>query len=269
MSWLDLKGKRVVLTGGTGGIGTAVAGELLEHGCEVLAVGRSDEKGEILLRLFSGNQGISFRKCDVSKSAEVKDLFRNVAETGGLYALINNAGINIPRRLVDPAGEEELTEDVWDAVTDINQKGPFLCSQEAARIMMRTGTKGVLLNVTSEAGTEGSQGQSAYAASKAALYAMTRSWAKELGPYGIRCVGVAPGVVEQTSLRSSEYDRALAYARDITVPTISSDYISRAIPLRRAGTLKEIANSIAFLLSDRAGYAHGTVLNLSGGKSRA
>ena len=268
MTWLGLQDKRVVVTGGTGGIGTAIVKELLTHGCSVLALGRCADKGEALLNSV-GNDNLSFRQCDVSKSEEVKKLFKYVSESGGLYALVNNAGINIPRRLVDPLEAEELSEEIWDRIIDTNQKGPFLCSQAAVRIMLKNKTSGVILSVVSEAGTEGSQGQSAYAASKAALYAMSRSWAKELGPYGIRCVGLAPGVIEQTDLRSEEYDRALAYARDISVPAISSDYVSMSIPLRRVGTLQEVADSVAFLISNRAGYIHGTVLNLTGGKSRA
>lgn len=268
MTWLELQGKRVVVTGGTGGIGHAIVRELLEHGCLVLAVGRSADKGEALLKEIN-HDNLSFYQCDVSKYKEVANLFKYVISSGGLYALVNNAGINIPRRLVDPSGAEELTEEIWDRIIGTNQKGPFLCAQAAVRIMLAEDVAGVILNITSEAGTEGSQGQSAYAASKAAMYAMTRSWAKELGPSGIRCVGLAPGVVEQTDLRSDEYDRALAYARDITVPAISSDYVTRSIPLRRVGTLAEVASSAAFLISDRAGYIHGTVVNLSGGKSRA
>lgn len=268
MTWLRLQGKRVVVTGGTGGIGTAIVEELLEHGCSVLAVGRCAEKGLALISAIN-DDNLSFHKCDVSKSEEVHELFRYVDDSGGLYALVNNAGINIPRRLVDPEGKEELSENIWDSIIDTNQKGPFLCTQSAVKIILKNKVEGVILNVTSEAGTEGSHGQSAYAASKAAMYAMTRSWAKELGQHGIRCVGLAPGVVEQTDLRSEEYDRALAYARDISVPAISSDYVTKSIPLRRVGTLQEVANSVVFLISSRAGYVHGTVLNLSGGKSRA
>ena len=269
MTWLGLQDKRVVVTGGAGGIGTAIVKELLTHGCSVLAVGRCADKGNDLLNAVNDDKHLSFHECDVAKSEEVERLFKYVSVTGGLYALVNNAGINIPRRLVDPEGAEELTEEIWDSIIDVNQKGPFLCSQAAVKIMLKNKTSGVVLNIVSEAGTEGSQGQSAYAASKAALYAMSRSWAKELGPYGIRCVGLAPGVIEQTDLRSEEYDRALAYARDISVPAISSDYVSRSIPLRRVGTLQEVADSVAFLISSRAAYVHGTVLNLTGGKSRA
>jgi sorbitol-6-phosphate 2-dehydrogenase len=267
MTWLGLQDKRVVVTGGTGGIGTVIVKELLTHGCSVLAVGRCADKGNDLLNAVNDSH-LSFHKCDVSKSVEVKKLFQYVSESGGLYALVNNAGINIPRRLADPSGEEELSEEIWDSIIDTNQKGPFLCSQAAVKIMLKNKTSGVILNMASEAGTEGSHGQSAYAASKAALYAMSRSWAKELGEYGIRCVGLSPGVIEQTDLRSEEYDRALAYARDISGTAISSDYV-RSIPLRRVGTLQEVADSVAFLISSRAGYVHGTVLNLTGGKSRA
>jgi len=97
---------------------------------------------------------------------------------------------------------------------------------------------------------------------------MTRSWAKELGKHKIRVVGVAPGVLEATALRSAEYERALAYARGITVQRLRAEYEKVSIPLGRPGTLREVADTVCFLATDRAAYLHGTTLNVSGGKSR-
>ena len=123
--------------------------------------------------------------------------------------------------------------------------------------------------MTSESGLEGSEGQSVYAATKAAIYSLTRSWAKELGRHNIRVVGIAPGIVEATALRSDEYERAVAYTRGITVEKFREKYEQVSIPLGRSGKLGEVANTVCFLASASAGYIHGTVINVSGGKSRA
>jgi sorbitol-6-phosphate 2-dehydrogenase len=183
--------------------------------------------------------------------------------------LVNNAGINIPRLLVDPAGKEELTEDVWDKVFAVNVKGQFLFAQAVARVFFQQDKPGVLINMSSESGQEGSEGQSVYAATKAANHNLTRSWAKELGKSSIRVVGVAPGIMETTGMRSLAYEESLAYTRGISVDELRSKYGSvSSIPLGRSGKLTEVADLVVYLASDRASYLHGTTVNLSGGKSR-
>jgi sorbitol-6-phosphate 2-dehydrogenase len=135
--------------------------------------------------------------------------------------------------------------------------------------MVNSGGGGVIINMASESGLEGSEGQSVYAATKAAVYNLTRSWAKELGRHNVRVVGVAPGILEGTALRSEEYERALAYTRRITVKELRGRYKKASIPLGRSGKLFEVANTVCFLASERSGYIHGTVVNVSGGKTRA
>lgn len=120
---------------------------------------------------------------------------------GGVDVLVNNAGINIPRLLVDEGHQYELDETVFDKVINVNLKGLFFCSQAVGHVMVKAG-HGVIVNMSSECGLEGSEGQSIYAASKAAVNALTRSWAKELGKKNIRVVGVAPGILEATGLRT-------------------------------------------------------------------
>ena len=150
----------------------------------------------------------------------------------------------------------------------VNQTGMILCAQAAAAGMAGAGG-GVIVNVASESGLEGSAGQSVYAASKAAVYSLTRSWAKELGPRGVRVVGVAPGPLEPpTGMTGAAYMAALAKARNTTAEAIDRGYAS-AIPLGRPGTLAEVADVVVFLASPRASYVTGTVVNVSGGKSRA
>jgi sorbitol-6-phosphate 2-dehydrogenase len=122
--------------------------------------------------------------------------------------------------------------------------------------------------MSSESGLEGSEGQSCYAATKAALYSLTRSWAKELGKYGVRVVALAPGILEKTALRTEAYEEALAYTRGITVEQLRKSYEKVSIPLGRVGRLSEVADLVCFLASDRASYIHGVTYNITGGKSR-
>jgi sorbitol-6-phosphate 2-dehydrogenase len=270
MSWLQLENKIVVVTGGASGIGRACCEAFAEVGAWVVVADinkdGAQKVAENLTSSYGGQHMAHF--LDVTNKKSVDELFSSVTNSfKRVDVLVNNAGILIPRLLVDPQGKEELTEEIWDKVVSINQKGYFLCAQSAARIMIKCGG-GVIINVSSESGLEGSEGQSVYAATKGAIYAMTRSWAKELGKYNIRVVGVAPGIIEVTGLRTPEYERALAYTRGITVEELRATYEKISVPLGRSGKLREVADTIVFLASHRAGYIHGTTINISGGKSR-
>jgi sorbitol-6-phosphate 2-dehydrogenase len=272
MGWLNLEEKVAIVTGGASGVGKAVCEGLAQVGVKV-AVADIDEQGAkrvaVSLKKRFGGEHIS-TATNVTDKASVDAMVRATLDAfGSIDILVNNAGINIPRLLLDPAGKEELTEDIWDKVVSINQKGCFLCTQAVARVMVESGNGGVMINMASESGMEGSEGQSVYAATKAAVYNLTRSWAKELGKQGVRVVGVAPGILEATALRSDEYERALAYTRGITVEKLREKYERASIPLGRSGKLSEVADTVCFLASDRAGYIHGTVVNVSGGKTRA
>ena len=251
MAWLGLEGKAAIVTGGASGIGKAVCHALAEQGASVVVVDVNTETGTATVDELKAQHGGDhlFEAADVTDRKSVEGLVaKTVATFGKVDILVNNAGINIPRLLVDPAGEEELTDAIWDKTVAVNQKGVFLCTQAVARSMIEAAGGGVIVNMASESGLEGSEGQSVYAATKAALYSLTRSWAKELGKHGIR---------------------ALAHARGITAEQLREGYKTVSIPLGRAGTLEEVADVVAFLASDRAGYVHGTILNVSGGKSRA
>lgn len=271
MSWLNLEKSIVIVTGGACGIGRAVCEGLAEVGAKVVVADVNKEGArEVATELKNrfGGDHIAV-VADVSSKKSVDAMVETAIDTfGRIDVLVNNAGINIPRLLVDPAGKEELTEEIWDKVVSINQKGLFLCAQAVARVMIKSGKGGVIINMASESGMEGSQGQSVYAGTKAAVYTLTRSWAKELGNHNVRVVGVAPGILEATALRSEEYERALAYTRGITVEKLRQDYQKVSIPLGRSGKLSEVANTVCFLASERSGYIHGTVVNVSGGKTR-
>jgi len=271
MGWLNLEGKVAIVTGGACGIGRAVCEGLAEVGANVVVADINEEGAKQvaadLKEKFDGNHIAT--STDVTNRESVDKMVQATLDAfGSVDILVNNAGINVPRLLVDPVGKEELTEEIWDKVVSINQKGVFLCAQAVARVMMKSGDGGVIINMASESGMEGSEGQSVYAATKAAIYNLTRSWAKELGKHNIRVVGVAPGILEVTALRTEEYERALAYTRGITIEELRERYKNAAIPLGRSGKLSEVAGTVCFLASDRAGYIHGTVVNVSGGKTR-
>jgi len=261
--WLGLKDKVAIITGAASGIGAHIAKELAENGAKVVVADLKVKNG------FS-EDGTYHCQCDITKKEQVDELIRQTLDVfGRLDILVNNAGINLPRLLVDYRNERpeyELSERDFDLMMAVNVKGTFLCAQAAARVMIKQ-NRGVIINISSECGQEGSVGQSCYAATKAAMMGFTRSWGKELGKFGIRVVGIAPGIVEKTGLRTDAYNEALAYTRNTTVEGLNADY-SKSIPLGREGKLDEIANLAAFLASDRASYITGTTINISGGKSR-
>ena len=272
MSRLNLTGKVAIITGGAAGIGKAIAVAFAEEGVGLTIADIDGQAARSTVQeLEQVNPAATYIpvETDVTNAASVAAMVEGTLEEfGKIDILVNNAGINVPRLLVDPAGKEELDEATFDKITAVNQKGVFLCAQAVAREMIKRGEGGVIVNMASEAGLEGSEGQSAYAGSKGAVYAYTRSWAKELGKYNIRVVGCAPAILEPTPLRNPEYERALAYTRGITVEELHRSYEKVAVPLGRVGRLDEVADLVCFLASDMASYITGTVVNISGGKSR-
>ena len=272
MSWLDLKGKVAVITGGASGIGREIATAFAENGSNVVVADVSKNGEDTISELPGGSARHLYIQTDVTKKASVDEMVKKTITTyEKIDILVNNAGINMPRLLVDsknPGGKYELHEEEFDKMVAVNQKGPYLCTQAVAKEMIKRGIRGVIINMTSECGLEGSEGQSCYAATKGALYAFTRSWAKELGKYGIRVVGVAPGILEKTALRTLEYEKALAYTRGIKVKQLRESYEKVSVPLGRVGKLREVANLVCFLSSNKASYIDGTTYNISGGKTR-
>lgn len=264
MEWLGLTDKTYIVTGGSSGIGAAIVHELIANGANVVDADlkENDYKNDHLL----------FVQTDVTSRDQINKLVnKTIDEFGNIDGLVNNAGINLPRLLVDTKeanGQYELGENEFDKMFTINVKSQFLMSQAVGHVLVKNG-KGVIVNMSSEAGLEGSQGQSAYSATKGAINGFTRSWAKELGSSNVRVVGVAPGIMEATGLRTPSYENALAYTRNITVDTLRAGYKSTSTtPMGRSGKLSEVADLVNYLLSDRASYITGVTINVAGGKSR-
>ncbi|MBY5034240.1 SDR family oxidoreductase [Streptococcus gallolyticus] len=262
--WLNIAGKTVVVTGASSGIGKAIVDELLELGVNVANFDITDN-GET-------HEHLLFQKVDVTSREQVEAaVAATVEHFGTIDAVVNNAGINVPRLLIDPKdphGKYELDDATFDKITMINQKGLYLVSQAVGRILVEK-KNGVIINMASEAGLEGSEGQSAYAATKAAVYSYTRSWAKELGKYNVRVVGIAPGIMEATGLRTLAYEEALGYTRGKNVDEIREGYASTSTtPLGRSGKLSEVADLVAYYISDRSSYITGITINVAGGKTR-
>ena len=268
--WLELNEKTVIVTGGASGIGKAVAQEFLDEGANVVVCDMNPEEPTFEQNAQSGK--LLYVVTDVTNMQSVQAMIDKTIQTfGKIDVLVNNAGINIPRLLVDPKdpkGKYELDEVVWDKVVNVNLKGVFFCAQAVAREMVKKG-QGVIINMSSESGLEGSEGQSVYAATKNAVNSLTRSWAKELGKLGVRVVGVAPGILEATGLRTIEYETALAYTRGITIEQLREGYNKTSTtPMGRSGKLTEVADLVCYMASKRASYVHGVTFNVAGGKTR-
>lgn len=264
MDWLNLKDKVYIVTGGSSGIGKAIVKELLNDGAKVV---NADLK-----KMDYVHDNLHFIKTDVTSLAQIENTVKETLDTfKDIDGVINNAGINLPKLLVDlddPKGEYELNEETFNKIFSINVKSVLLMSQAVARVLAKK-KSGVIINMSSEASLEGSQGQGIYAGTKAAINGLSRSWAKELGKYNVRVVGVAPGIMEATGLRTEGYEKALAYTRGITVEKLREGYQSTSTtPLGRSGKLGEVATFVAFLLSDKASYITGVTVNVAGGKSR-
>lgn len=261
--WIDMKDRVVIVTGGSSGIGSHIVKDLLNNGAKVVIYDRQPPKEELKETCY-------FVKGDVTSVADNERLVSQVlTHWGKIDGLVNNAGVTRVRLLVDYYGFDKAHEyqpEDFDYVLNVNAKGVFMVTQAVVRQMIKQ-KSGVVINITSEAGMEGSVGQSMYSASKGALNAFTLSWAKELGKFNIRVVGVAPGINEPTPMGAGTHMDELAYTRGCKKEDLSPDY-AKVIPLGRQGKLDEIAHLVTFLASDYASYITGTTVNITGGKSR-
>ena len=244
--------KVAMVTGAGSGVGRACALGLMKAGFAVVLAGRRADKLQ-----ETADAGKAFGTslvvpADMTDPDSIAALFAKTTETfGRLDVLFNNAGIGAP-----PVAFEDVTVAQWKAVVDTNLTAPFLLAGHAARRMSTRhgGSGGVIVNVSSIAARLGSGGQYVdYAASKAGLDALTKGLADEVAAEGVRVVSVRPGLVD-TAIhgKGGEPDRAIRLAD--------------RIPMRRAGTAREIARTILWLLSGDASYITGTTIDVSGGR---
>ena len=196
---------------------------------------------------------------DVRDESQVEAAVAHAVESfGRLDILVNNAGIGY---LIDAC--TELSEDKWDAVLDVNLKGPFLCTKHAARRMISQGEGGRVINIASQAAKSSFPHMAAYTASKHGLVGLTRTCAMELGPHGITVNAVCPNHVT-TGLGAVQND----YFSNHFGLTLEQyiDNIRTRNPMRREGKVADTANAVAFLCSDQAIYINGDSLNVTGGE---
>jgi meso-butanediol dehydrogenase / (S,S)-butanediol dehydrogenase / diacetyl reductase len=226
-----LEGKRVVVTGGTSGIGEATCRRFAEEGAHVASIAVDDADGNI--------------HCDVADAHQVERAFERVDETlGGVDVLVANAGISARRPFL------EIGEDDWHRVLDVNLTGVFNCAQQAARRMTQGGA---ILMTASTNGLTGHPFYADYNASKAGVILLARTLARELAP-AIRVNAICPGYV-LTPMQKAEYTPEMLAAVDAS------------IPLGRHARPEEIAAAFAFLASDDASYITGSVITVDGGET--
>ena len=246
----DYSGKIALVTGSSRGIGYATARMLLDSGAKVMMNGVNSERLETSYKSLKGyGERIAFHRADVSRRNEVEAMFTDLLQRwGGIDILINNAADRPIANVV------EMTDEVFDRNIDSILKGTFLCSQLAARQMIKQGRGGKIVNVSSGSWKIARVGAAAYCASKAGMVMFAGCLAQELGPYKINVNTVAPGLIEvgeeQTPLKMA-YDQATV----------------RMTPWGRIGKPEDIANAIMMLCSPDADYLTGSVLSVDGGLS--
>lgn len=246
--------KTVLITGGSRGIGAACAKRLAADGWDVAISyrARADEAEAVVQAVEAAGRKAISHQADVADPAQIEALFQAVdAAFGRLDALVNNAGVTSPPGPLADCSTEELKRSF-----DVNVLGAFVAAREAVRRMAtgRGGSGGVICNLSSVAARLGSPGEYIqYAAGKGAIDVMTEALAKEVGPEGVRVVGVAPGVIETEIHASQGQDEKPAR-------------VAQSTPLRRNGRAEEVADAVAWLLSDAAGFVTGTTVGVTGGR---
>ena len=249
------EGKTAVVTGGNRGIGLAIAERFAGEGANVVLASIEDQVHEAAKEL--GDDVLSV-VCDVSSKASVEALYDAAEERfGSVDVSVQNAGI------ITIARVEDLTEDEWDATMSVNTKGVFLCCQEAIRRMRRHGRGGRLINTASGQAREGFIYTPHYAASKFGVVGLTQSLAKEVATEGITVNAICPGIIETDMWAYNDrvWGKMLG---DYGPGELMAEWVQN-IPMRRAGTGRDVAGVVAFLASDDAAYITGQAVNVDGG----
>lgn len=236
--------RRALVTGGSGGIGTAICRRLAQDGYQVIVHGSRDPSGpgQVVDAIKAAGGEASIVLFDVTDADETRARIEQLLVAGPIQVVVNNAGIH------DDAVFPGMREDQWRRVIDVSLHGFFHVTQPLMLPMIRT-RWGRVISISSVAGILGNHGQTNYAAAKGAVHMASRSLALEVATRGITVNCVAPGIV--TTPMSSG--------------TFSAEDIARMVPMRRAGTPEEVADLVAFLASTRSAYITGQVLSIDGG----
>lgn len=243
---MRLKDKVAIITGAANGIGFAAAKRFAEEGAKVVIADFNEAEG-VMRQTELNEEGydVVFVQVDVSNKDSVGMMVEQVVSTfGTVDILINNAGITRDAMLT------KMKQEDFQQVLDVNLTGVFNCTQAVAPFMIDQG-KGKIVSTSSVSGVYGNVGQTNYAAAKAAIIGMTKTWAKELGRKGINVNAVAPGFTETNMVA--------------TVPEKVVEAMKASIPMQRLGKPEDIANAYLFLASNESDYVNGIVLHVDGG----
>ncbi|MBT3922959.1 MAG: 3-oxoacyl-[acyl-carrier-protein] reductase [Nitrospina sp.] len=243
---MELENKVALVTGGAQGIGRTISEDLARQGAHVVLGDVNLEGAQATAEAINNSGGsASAVKIDVSNQDEVKQVFDSILkDKKPVDIVVNNAGITRDGLMI------RMKESDWDIVLNINLKGSFLCSQQAAKQMMKQ-KSGAIVNIASIVGVMGNFGQANYSASKAGVIGLTKTLAREVASRGIRVNAVAPGFID------TEMTRVL----DESV----RQQLIEQIPLARLGLPDDVARCVSFLVSDRSSYITGQVINVNGG----
>jgi len=240
-----LQGKVCIVTGAAQGIGFATARRFLKEGAIVALCDIRPESVDAAVAQLRDSGEVEGFVVDVTQRDQIDAMVAAVrAKHGRVDVLVNNAGITLDARL------QKMDDTQFDRVIDVNLKGTYNCARAVVDTMVEQGS-GVILNASSVVGIYGNFGQTNYAASKFGVIGFVKTWARELGPKGIRANAVAPGFIETPILQ--------------TIPDKVLHQMTERVPLKRLGTPEDIANVYAFLASDDAAYINGAVIEVSGG----
>jgi 3-oxoacyl-[acyl-carrier protein] reductase len=236
--------KRALVTGGSGGIGTAICRKLAADGLHVTvhANSRLQQAQQLAAEIAAGGGAARAVRFDVTDRAGTEAALQLLLDDGPIQVIVNNAGIH------DDAVMPAMKPEQWSRVIDVSLNGFFNVTQPLLMPMVRT-RWGRIINISSVAALTGNRGQTNYAAAKAGLHGATKSLAREVGSRGITVNVVAPGII----------------ATGMSEGTFTPEAIERMVPLKRAGTPEEVAAVVGFLASDAAGYITGQVVPVTGG----
>lgn len=243
---LGISGRTAIVTGAARGIGAAIAQRLVAEGANVIVADVKGAAEQADALVSAGGKAVA-AQTDVTDAASVEAMVALATERfGGVDILVNNAGFTRDMRI------GKMQESDWDAVVDVILKGAFLCTKAASAVMTERGW-GRIVNISSRAHL-GNPGQANYSAAKAGILGFTRAMALELGRFGVTVNSVAPGLVDTDAVRNLDHFEKI---REAAVKTT---------PIQRLGSVEDIADAVAFLASERAGYVTGEVLHVTGGR---